>query len=112
MAYEWLCGDPAARYQELYALLGMTWNARTGRRVREASTEGDDLVYSLNRPTALQVDRWKERVTPDEIEACRRFVEPFGLPYYPDFEPYVETFSGGLPNRGRPITFTPLTHGA
>jgi hypothetical protein len=94
VAYEWLCGDPAARFEELYGLLGMTWSARTGRRVRRTSTEGDNLVYSLNRPTAVQVDRWKERVTPEEIQACRRFVEPFGLPYYPDFEPYVETFSG------------------
>jgi hypothetical protein len=57
-------------------------------------------------------------VKPDEIEACRRFVEPFGLPYYPGFEPYVEHFGGtevvrgGLPNPGRPITFTPPTHGA
>ena len=94
VAYEWLCGDPAARFEELYGLLGMTWNSRTSRRVRETSTEGDNLVYSLNRPTAVQVDRWKERVTPEEIEACRRFVEPFGLPYYPDFEPYVEALSG------------------
>lgn len=62
--------------------------------MRETNTEGDNLVYSLHRPTAIQVDRWKERVAPEEIEACRRFVEPFGLPYYPDFEPYVETFSG------------------
>jgi hypothetical protein len=51
-------------------------------------------VYSLNRPTAVQADRWKERVTREEVEECRRFVEPFGLPYYPEFEPCVETFSG------------------
>ena len=62
--------------------------------MRETSTDGDNLVYSLHRPTASQVDRWKEQVAPGEIEACRRFVEPFGLPYYPDFEPYVESFSG------------------
>jgi hypothetical protein len=94
VAYEWLCGDPAARFEELYRLLGMTWSEGTARRVRQTNAEGDNLVYSLNRPTASQVDRWKERVAPEEIEACRRFVEPFGLPYYPDFEPYVETLSG------------------
>jgi hypothetical protein len=94
VAYEWLCGDPAGRFEEVYRLLGMTWNARTERGVRETNTEGDNLVYSLHRPTAIQVDRWKERVAPEQIEACRRFVEPFGLPYYPDFEPYVETLSG------------------
>jgi hypothetical protein len=96
VAYEWLCGDPAGRFEELFGLLGMTWNARIARRVRETSAEGDNLVYSLNRPTSLQVDRWKERVTSEQIEECRRFVEPFGLPYYPDFEPCVATFSGAV----------------
>jgi hypothetical protein len=94
VAYEWLCGDPGARFETLYGQLGMIWNEETRRRVRETSTEGDNRTYSLNRPTSFQVDRWKERVTPEETDACRRFVEPFGLPYYPDFEPYVETFSG------------------
>jgi hypothetical protein len=94
VAYEWLCGDPAGRFEELYGLLGMTWNARTLRRVRDTNAESDGLTYSLHRPATFQVDRWKERVTVEEIEACRSFVEPFGLPYYPDFEPYVETFSG------------------
>ena len=94
VAYEWLCGDPAERFAEIYRQLGMTWNARAERRVRQTGADGDNLVYSLNRPTSIQVDRWKERVTSEESEECRRFVEPFGLPYYPDFEPYVETFSG------------------
>ena len=88
--YEWLCGDPVSRYQELYDRLGLTWNARTKRKVRSTNAEGDNKTYSLSRPTARQVDGWKERVKPEEIEACRRFVEPFGLPYYPDFEPYME----------------------
>jgi len=94
VAYEWLCGDPRARFAELYGMLGMTWNEWTDQRVGETNTDGDNRAYSLNRPTSYQVDQWKERVSPDEIEACRRFVEPFGLPYYPDFEPYVESFSG------------------
>lgn len=94
VAYEWLCGDPAERFADIYRQLGMTWNARAERRVRQTGAEGDNLVYSLNRATSIQVDRWKERVTSEEIDECRRFVEPFGLPYYPDFEPYVETSSG------------------
>jgi len=43
----------------------------------------------MSRPTAKQVDKWKERLTVDEIESCRQFVEPSGLPYYPGFEPHV-----------------------
>ena len=43
----------------------------------------------MRRPTARQIDKWKQGLTRDEIEACRRFVEPFRLPYYPSFEPRV-----------------------
>ena len=98
--------------------MGMEWTPEAERGIGKGDVEGDTMTYSLNRPAAIQVDRWKDRVTSEEIESCRQFVEPFGLPYYPDFEPYVETFSGeatvlsGLPNRDRPITFTPPTHGA
>jgi hypothetical protein len=94
VAYEWLCGDPVGRFEELYKLLDMTWNSRALRGVRETNARGDDLTYSVRRAAGLQVDRWKHLVTVDEIEACRRFVEPFELPYYPDFEPRVDSFSG------------------
>jgi len=94
VAYEWLCHDPIARFRELYDRLGMTWSARIERRVGETNVDGNTRTYSVKRPTAFQVDRWKQRVPPEEIDACRRFVEPFGLPYYPDFEPYAEAFSG------------------
>lgn len=94
VAYEWLCGTPTARFEELYGWMGLTWNARALREIRKTNTRSDDLTYSVRRPAAVQVDRWKDLVAAEEIEACRRFVEPFELPYYPDFEPYVESFSG------------------
>jgi hypothetical protein len=89
LSYEWLCGDPLARFQELYGRLGMSWSPRAERFLRDSDGEDDRKTYSLTRPTARQIDKWKERLAPEEIEACRRFVEPFGLPYYPGFEPYV-----------------------
>ena len=97
VAYEWLCADPLARFAELYELMGMEWTPKAERGIGKGDVEGDTMTYSLHRPAAIQVDRWKDRVTPDQIESCRQFVEPFGLPYYPDFEPYVETFSGEAP---------------
>jgi hypothetical protein len=97
VAYEWLCGDPATRYQKLYGLLGMRWTARTARRVRRTNTDGDSRTYSVHRQAAIQVDRWKKTVESDDIAACRRFVEPFGLPYYPDFEPAAGNFEGTTP---------------
>jgi hypothetical protein len=49
------------------------------------------------RAIAKQIDNWTTRLRPEDIEACRAFVEPFGLPYYPAFEPFVKSFSGEEP---------------
>jgi hypothetical protein len=89
--YEWLCGHPAERFEELYRRLGLTWTRRAERFIQASDGDGDQDTYSLSRPAARQIDKWKERVSLEDIESCRRFVEPFGLPYYPGFEPHVLT---------------------
>jgi hypothetical protein len=89
LLYEWLCGDPLNRFQQIYHELDLTWSPRAERFIRASDAEGDHHTYTLKRPAARQIDKWKERLSAEEIEACRRFVEPFGLPYYPGFEPYV-----------------------
>ncbi len=94
LAYEWLCADPVRRFEDLYHRLGLEWNGRAESFLRESDQAGDDRRYSMNRPTAKQVDKWKDRLSAEDIAACRRFVEPFGLPYYPGFEPYVTSFGG------------------
>ena len=99
VAYEWLCGDPVERFQELYLRLDMEWSAAAARFLTTANHEGDGWAYSLHRVAAKQVDRWRPRLTQGEIDACRRFVEPFELPYYPDFEPEVASVTGDLPAR-------------
>jgi hypothetical protein len=89
LSYEWLCGDPLNRFKQIYHELDLTWSPRAERFIRASNAEGDHHTYTLKRPAARQIDKWKERLSAEEIEACRRFVEPFGLPYYPGFEPYV-----------------------
>jgi hypothetical protein len=94
VAYEWLCADPLPRYQDLYRRLDLAWTHGAERFLRSSDTDADPRTYSLHRPTAAQIDKWKRELSHSDIEACRRFVEPFGLPYYPDFEPRVESGSG------------------
>jgi hypothetical protein len=89
VSHEWLCGDPVGRFEELYRRLGMTWTRRAERFLRASDRKDDRRIYSMSRPTAKQIDKWKQQLTVEEIESCRRFVEPFGLPYYPGFEPHV-----------------------
>lgn len=79
------------------AAAGEVATARTMRQnPGRCSTDGEDdqHTYSMARPTARQIDEWKQRLSLEEIESCRRFVEPFGLPYYPGFEPHVSSISG------------------
>jgi hypothetical protein len=98
VAYEWLCGDPVARFQDLYRRLDMTWTPAAERFIRGSDAEGDQATYSMTRPTAKQIDKWKRRLAATDVAACRRFVDPFELPYYPGFEPYVTSLSGDEAN--------------
>jgi hypothetical protein len=94
VSHEWLCGDPVGRFEELYRRLGMIWSRRAERFIRASDGEDDHRTYSMTRPIAKQIDKWKERLSAQDVEACRRFVGPFGLPYYPGFEPHVSSMSG------------------
>ena len=94
VAYEWLCGDPLARFNDLYRQLDLAWNPGAERFLSGANQCGDEAAYSLRRLSVNEIGKWKERLSDDEIAQCRRFVEPFGLPYYPGFEPRVTSFSG------------------
>jgi hypothetical protein len=97
VAYEWLCGDPVRRFEALYHQLGLDWNPKAERFIRDSDNERDARTYSISRPTTTQIDKWKDSLSRDDVEACRRFVEPFGLPYYSGFEPYAGSFSGDQP---------------
>lgn len=94
MAFEWLCRDPVAGFQELYRRLGLKWVAEAERFVRDADREGDDRTYAVARASAKQIDKWTSRLDRSDVQACRAFVEPFGLPFYPDFDPHVASFTG------------------
>ena len=96
-AYEWLCADPLTRFRDLYDRLDMTWTPGAQRFIRASDTEKDPGTYSMRRPTMRQIDKWRSRLSPQDIDACRRFVEPFGLPYYAGFEPHVGSFTGDRP---------------
>jgi hypothetical protein len=99
VAYEWLCADPMTRFQELYAQLGLAWNHKVERFLKSSDRSGDTQPYSLNRPSEMQIDKWKQQLTRGEIDACRQFVEPFELPYYPGFEPRITSLRGDRPER-------------
>lgn len=86
--FEWLCADAPARMKDLADRLGLGWTDQSRAFVapRRASADGDP--YSLDRDTRAQIDKWRKSVSQRDIDACRAFAEPFGLPVYRDFDPW------------------------
>ncbi len=97
VAYEWLCRDPIPRVRALYRDLDLSWTPRAERFMHRSNNNADPRHLSLNRVAARQVDGWKARLSVEEVETCRRYVEPFGLPYYPGFDPSVGSIVGDTP---------------
>ena len=87
--YEWLCADPVPHFQALYRHLGLEWNKRAEAFLSNRERL-DHRPYSLRRYPPNQIAAWQKEVTPEDQAACRQFVEPFGLPYYRDFQPDVD----------------------
>lgn len=85
--HEWLCEEPLARFRTLHRAMGLTWTDRADRFLRDTDRAGDASTYSLYRSSAAEPDKWTTELDQPDIAACRRVVEAFNLPWYPDFSP-------------------------
>lgn len=86
LQFEWLCEDPLSRFRSLYNRLDLAWTP-AARHFLEQHDRRDDRSYSMQRRSREEIDRWRSELSARDIEECRRFAEPFGLPFYPDFQP-------------------------
>jgi hypothetical protein len=93
--YESLCERGEERFRALHEQLGLAWTDGAADFLRTADRT-DDAPYSLRRRARDQVHAWRAAVTDAEAAACRRFAEPFGLPYLP------ETEGAASPREARP----------
>lgn len=89
--HEWLCEDPEDRFRRLAEHLGLVWTPAAAQFVRAHDRAGDDSQRSLRRSAAVEIDKWKHQLDPEDIAACRRVVERFPLDWYPGFEPVAST---------------------
>lgn len=86
--FEWLCADAPTRMPELYKRIGLTWSKRSAAFVAPKEGTNDGAPYSLERNSRAQIDKWQKTVAQRDIDACRAFAEPFGLPIYANFDPW------------------------
>ncbi|MBK1707165.1 sulfotransferase [Halochromatium glycolicum] len=87
--FEWLCRESEANFETLFARIGLPF-PKAARHFLATSNKGGkkETIYSLSRRTRAQIDKWRSEVSTEDIVACRAFAEPFGIPYYDDFNPW------------------------
>lgn len=87
--FEWLCADSGTRMRELSARSDMQWTPQADKFVRPTPGITDSDPYSLVRDSRVEIDKWRASVSDADISECRTFAEPFGLPFYENFDPRV-----------------------
>ncbi|MBB5987749.1 sulfotransferase [Sphingobium lignivorans] len=96
--FEWLCADGPARLEALSDRLGMAWTPAASQFAEPERGAEEGSAYSLRRDSRSQIDKWRKFVAPEDIEACRAFAEPFGVPVYDGFDPWkAEPIWSGTP---------------
>jgi hypothetical protein len=75
VAYEDVCADPEACFQDLYAIAGLKWTDAVAASLA-ASTAGDitrgaDDPLGTTRNTAAMADAWRARITPEQLDQVR-----------------------------------------
>lgn len=75
--HEDLCRDPQAQFRALFDRLGLGWDARVEEHLRRNDAPASG--YTTQRLAAEQPDRWRLRLTEDQIARIRRIADSLGV---------------------------------
>ena len=73
--HEHLCVDSVVRFRELATRLGLEWGDEAARFVEASDREGSG--YRTERRTADQPERWRHRLTDEQVERILATLERF-----------------------------------
>lgn len=73
--HEDLCRRPVARFAVLSAELGMTWSERAEQYLQASDTDGQG--FAVRRRAGEQPDRWRTRLTAEELDALATTMRRF-----------------------------------
>jgi hypothetical protein len=82
--------DPAARFGELYASLGLNFTPHAEQVILKSSSSENPNEPGKNKPHSVKLDsrasmeNWKKRLGADEINRIRRITEGVSDLYYPE----------------------------
>ena len=82
--YEDVCADPIAQTKRMFDFAGLEWQAQTEQFLKQSiSTEKDDY-YSVYKNPTHSVNKWKESLQAEQINAILDILETSSLKtYYP-----------------------------
>jgi hypothetical protein len=79
VSHDSLCIDPIGGFQRVYADLGLTWTKGAERFVRESNRAGSG--YETARIAAEQPDRWKKRLTGQQVQEAWTILSQIRAPW-------------------------------
>ena len=80
--YEDFINDPFTCFRELFDHFKLTWTAKVEKYITQTTTIDKPGIATTHRVLKDQINKWKRKMTPAEVEQVRTFVVPFNLPYY------------------------------
>ena len=84
--YEDVCSDPLPEFMRIFDYFDLSWTVRVEEHIKKTSTTEVPGRYSGVRVSAKQLDKWKAKMTQEQVDTVRRCVEVFDLPFYQEAE--------------------------
>jgi hypothetical protein len=75
VVHEDICSDPSAHLKRICAELGLEWNERAESYLTEINRPGTG--YSIERIASWEPQRWRERLTADQVEEIGSVLSEF-----------------------------------
>jgi hypothetical protein len=77
LEHEWLCDDPHANFRRICQELGLRWSRRQDEFLSRSDRPGRG--YELHRVASEQRERWRLRLTADEVDEALQVLASFPL---------------------------------
>lgn len=78
VVHEDLCANPVLGFAQLFAELGLPFSRPIAKWIRSSDREGS--AFETNRVASEQTNRWRRRLSPEQVRKILAMAESFGLP--------------------------------
>jgi hypothetical protein len=82
--YEDLCLDPISNFQHLFSCVGLQWDKNVEEKIasKSYSYPQDNDPYSTARYSVQMYQSWKQKITPEILDAMKTGFFSFSIPFY------------------------------